>query len=77
MSRVQGALSTVNDLIGMTMGLDIPCDKPPDKSCLRNKKVVYGGQLPPKVYDGLCPACRAHWHAQMARNALVEFARTR
>jgi hypothetical protein len=35
--------------------------------------VNWGRPLTKKEYDSLCPACRAYWHLQSARNDLIEW----
>lgn len=75
------------DAAGATVNL--PCDHRRDQqaSCLYleiehddrgvMRPGAYAQPIPGERVQRLCPSCRAYYLLQMARNALVEYARTR
>lgn len=57
----------------------MPCDHKKDQqaSCVFIEIEHYSLPIPSQRVQRLCPSCRAYYLLQMARNALVEYARTR
>ncbi len=80
-ARVAGDLfeGVASDLVNETNKL--PCDRPKDegRACVADIYGFWPAQKPKEVKQvlALCSSCRAHYYAQMARNALLEYARTR
>ena len=66
------AIELVNNLIVMTAGDQLPCDRKVS-SCVSELKVSWGRPLMKKEYNSMCPACRAYWHFSSARNDLIQF----
>ena len=81
---VQEMIDKTSDLISATSrNAQLPCDRwkrEHETSCVAawpDKKRIFARLLSDKDAQSMCPACRAYYLLSMARNALIEHARTR
>lgn len=72
---LETAIKTTSSLIDFTNHL-MCYEMVSNQNCIRRLKLEYFRPMTAKEYNSCCPSCSAFWHLQMARNALVAFART-